>query len=283
VSRPETAAGWGGRVRAVAGDPLHRHRSDAPKVLAEGDPAAIKRLYIDLGDGVWEEHRGDPEAVPLFSLAGTHPVVAGALADVRGTVLDAGCGPNPALSIALARAADRVTVSLDIGHGTVRSAVTAAAGRGVTLRGVVGDVEALPFRDGAFDGVACDDTIEHLPDDARGAAELARVARSGAPVVIATPNRRSLTILRDKARDTLRRRRRPASDYFVSNSHLREYTWRELETLISPVLRRRHRRGVPFEANRARASVARVVNWAVQRPPLRAVSPMLVVVAEPER
>jgi SAM-dependent methyltransferase len=267
----------------VSGDPLDRHRSDAPRVLAEGDPAAIKRLYIDLGDGVWEEHRGDPEAVPLFSLAGTHPVVARELEAVRGTVLDAGCGPNPALSIALARRGGGATVSLDIGLGTVRSAVTAAAGRGVVLLGVVGDVEALPFRAGAFAGVACDDTIEHLPDDARGAAELARVARTGAPVVIATPNRRSLTILRDKLRDTVRRRRGPASDYFVSNSHLREYTWRELDALISPVLRRRHRRGVPFEANRARASVARVVNWAVQRPPLRAVSPMLVVVAEPER
>lgn len=267
----------------MADDPLERHRSDAPRVLAGGDPAAIKRLYVDLGDGIWEQHRGDPDAVPRFSLAGTHGVVAAELSGVRGRVLDAGCGPNPALSIELARAGGRVTVSLDIGHGTVRSAVTAAAGRGVALLGVVGDVEALPFRDGAFDGVACDDTIEHLPDDARGAAELARVARDGAPVVIATPNRRSLTVLRDKARDALRRRRRPASAYFVSTSHLREYTWRELDALIAPVLRPRRRRGVPFEANRARAAVARAVNWSVTRSPLRRVSPMLVVVAEPRR
>lgn len=261
--------------------PLDRHRAKAVTTLARGEPSAIKQLYVELGDDLWEAHGGDPDSVPLFSLKGTHPVVADELARASGIVLDAGCGANPALSIALARAAQRVVVSLDIGLGTVRSALAVGAGRGVQLLGVVGDVEALPFRAGAFDGVACDDTIEHLPDDASGALELARVARRGAIVVIATPNRHSLGVMRLKVRDVLRGRRQPASAYFVSKSHLREYTWGELERLVDPVLREEARRGVPFEGNRTRPAFARAASWFVTRRPFHRVSPMIVLVTTP--
>ena len=258
--------------------PLERHRSDARKVLAEGEPGAIKRLYVDLGDELWRAHGGDPEQVPLFSLSGTHPVVAGELAATRGLVLDAGCGPNPALSLALGSAGHRTVVSLDIGLGTVRSARAVGDALNVELLGVVGDVEALPFRAGAFAGVACDDTIEHLPDDRAGVEELARVAAPGATVVIATPNRRSLGTVRQKARDRVRGVRHPASHYFTSNSHLREYTWRELALLVRPRLQVVARRGVPFEGNRAPAAVVRFANRFITKRPLHRSSPMIVLV-----
>jgi SAM-dependent methyltransferase len=264
------------------GGPLDRHRADATEVLAGGEAAEIKRLYVDLGDDLWEAHAGDPEAVPLFSLAGTHPVVADALSHVHGVVLDAGCGPNPALSIALA-SGPRRAVSLDIGLGTVRSALAVARARGVELLGVVGDVEALPFRSGAFAAVACDDTIEHLPDDRAGVAELARVVSPGSPVVIATPNRRSLGILRLKAMDRLRGRRKPAAAYFVSNSHLREYTWHELGDLVAPVLKVEERRGVTFDGRRAPALLVRIANPLVVRWPFRGLSPMLVLLTTSRR
>lgn len=267
----------------MSGEAVGKHRSAAEDAIASGDPSAIKRLYVELGDDLWSQHGDDPSQMPLFSLQGTHPVVAAELAGVGGTLLDAGCGPNPALSIALAADERRTVVSLDIGHGTVRSALAVAGERGVQLIGVVGDVEALPFRSRAFDGIACDDTIEHLPDDAAGARELTRVAVADAPIAIATPNRRSLGILRRKFVDRIRGRRHPASAYFVSNSHLREYTWRELESLTRPVLDVWTRRGVPFDGRGLNRSLVRVASWLVTRGPFRAVSPMIVLVGRPRR
>lgn len=261
-------------------DAVERHRSQAAEVVASGDPAAIKALYVDLGDDLWARHGDAPETAPLFSLAGTHPVVAAEFDGGNGTVLDAGCGPYPALSIALARG-DRTVVALDIGLGTVRSALGVAAARDVTLLGVVGDVEALPFRTGAFAGVACDDTIEHLPDDRAGADELVRVCAPDALLVVATPNRHSLGVLRRKLGDRLRGRRHPDRHYFVSDSHLREYTWRELETLVGPLATTVAHRGVPFDARRSHAGVAAAVNWLVTKPVLRRWSPMIVLALRP--
>src|SRR5439155_6090134 len=110
---------------------------------------------------------------------------------------------------------------LDSGLGTVRLARSLGEARGVGLLGVVGDVERLPFREGAFDGILCDDTVEHLPDDRAGVAELVRVLARRGRLVLATPNRHSFDVLRRKAADRLRRKSLPSSHYFSSNSHLR--------------------------------------------------------------
>lgn len=47
--------------------------------------------------------------------------------------------------------------------------------------------EALPFADGSFDKILFADVIEHLEDDETAVAEIARVARHGARVVVVTP------------------------------------------------------------------------------------------------
>jgi SAM-dependent methyltransferase len=213
-----------------------RHGESVVAALRSGDPAAVKRLYVELGELLEASYGDDVEAVPQLSLPETVPVVARLLGGVQGPVLDAGCGPLPVASMAVASAeAGRTVVALDLGAGTVRLARERAAIAGVDLLGVAGDLEALPFRDGAFAGIVCDDTIEHVPDDRRAAAELARVSAPGAAVVVATPNRRGAGVLRAKAADLLRGRRRPAAAYFAAESHLREYTWRELVALLAPV------------------------------------------------
>jgi len=155
--------------------------------------------------------------------------------------------------------------------------VARAAGEGARLLGVVGDVEALPFRDGAFAGGVCDDTIEHLPDDDRGARELGRVLAQGGRMVVATPNRHSLAILGHKLRDRIRGRRRPASDYFIVESHLREYTGRELTRLLGPYLKVRRRASVGWSGGWHRRAVSRLVSL----PGGRALSRMVVVEVEP--
>lgn len=49
------------------------------------------------------------------------------------------------------------------------------------------DVTALPFPDRAFDLVCAFDIVEHVEDDQRVFAELSRVARPGASVVLSVP------------------------------------------------------------------------------------------------
>jgi SAM-dependent methyltransferase len=253
--------------------PLARHQAEAPATLASGDPAAIKRLYWDLG-GYWEEtHAEDLSGIPLLSRPETHPVVVQMLEGIRGLVLDAGCGPRASLSVALAVAPERTVVALDMGLGTVRLARAGAAAGAVALLGVVGDVEQLPFRDEAFDGVVCDDTLEHLPDDVSGVSELGRVLGRRGRMVLATPNRHSAVVMKQKLFDLLRGRRHPAAHYFVSNSHIREYSWSEFETLVRPVLQVRRRAGVGWDDSRKR----RIFSRFVGREPVRRVGQMIVL------
>lgn len=261
----------------MAVDPLANHHEAVARVMPGRDPDAIKAMYVDLGADWWEAHADDLDGVPALSLPETHPVVTRLLASARGVLLDAGCGPNPIVSCALAATPGaRAVVALDIGLGTVRTACAIGARRGVCLRGVVGDVERLPFRAGAFAGVACDDTVEHLPDDAAGVRELLRVARRGAPVVVATPNRHNLYILRARLLDRLRRRHHPLEHYFVSSSHLREYTWAELVRLVGAHTTVGARVGCGWERTSTSAT-ARLASWLVRRNPTRRFSSMIVV------
>jgi SAM-dependent methyltransferase len=262
----------------MPGDPLANHRASAGAALNSGDPDVIKRLYIQLGSDWVDAHPDDTdlESLPVLSAGETTPVVVGHLRKVAGLVLDAGCGPNPAVSLALAGGPAQV-VSLDIGWGTVQVARQLARHRGLSLAGVVGDVERLPFRDGCFDGVSCVDCLEHLPDDAAGVRELGRVANAAGTIVLATPNRRNADVLRQRLRDVLRGNRKRREDYFVSNSHIREYTWAELERLIAPVLRLRRRAPVGWSRGWKTNLATRILNvW-----PVHQLSQMIVVVTEP--
>lgn len=46
----------------------------------------------------------------------------------------------------------------------------------------------LPFASGSFDSILCFETVEHFPDPERLVAELGRVARPGAHLILTTPN-----------------------------------------------------------------------------------------------
>jgi len=204
-------------------DPLERHRIKSGEAIASSDEAAIKSLYVELGRDFWEHAEGRSDyTVPVLSAPETLSTVTDALAGTSGLILDAGCGPNPAVAIALARDASRSVVALDLGWGMVRTAKSVAEGQGTGLLAVAGDVERLPFRPEVFAGLVCDDTIEHLPNDATGVSELARVLRPGGRALLATPNRHSAAVLLAKLRDRVGGVRKAARDYFVASSHLRE-------------------------------------------------------------
>jgi ubiquinone/menaquinone biosynthesis C-methylase UbiE len=79
----------------------------------------------------------------------------------------------------------RDVVGVDFTAGMVREARSLQQARGVTnLLFTLGDAEALPFRDGSFDIVACRQAAHHFPHLSRALGEMARVAKSGGRVVL---------------------------------------------------------------------------------------------------
>ena len=91
-------------------------------------------------------------------------------------VLDLGCGVGQGMR----HLAPRESIGVDL-----EPTVLPPQGR----PGVCADMRFLPFRAGAVGAVVSSHSIEHVPDPERVVAEIARVARGDALVVIATPNR----------------------------------------------------------------------------------------------
>lgn len=83
------------------------------------------------------------------------------------------------------RFSGRRVVAVDIAMDHLR-----AARRTQDVLPVAADITALPFRDGAFGGVACIDTFEHLPAPSRRGAltEIHRVLASGGAAAIGFPS-----------------------------------------------------------------------------------------------
>lgn len=52
---------------------------------------------------------------------------------------------------------------------------------------VVGDVLALPFRDGVADGAMCNEVLEHVPEPDRAIAELNRILKPGGTLYVTVP------------------------------------------------------------------------------------------------
>ena len=99
----------------------------------------------------------------------------------RGRLLDVGSGPGR-LATRLAREAPNLAVTgVDISEEMVERAARRAeeASLAERVRFEVGDVGALPFADGEFDGVVSTLSLHHWPDASRGLAEIHRVLKPG--------------------------------------------------------------------------------------------------------
>jgi ubiquinone/menaquinone biosynthesis C-methylase UbiE len=109
--------------------------------------------------------------------------VDAARADSTTAALDLACGPG-IVTAALARVSGTV-VAFDLTPEMLTRAESrcrAAGTDNVSFR--QGDAAALPFADGTFDRVVTRLSIHHFPDPARVLAEIHRVARPGARLVL---------------------------------------------------------------------------------------------------
>jgi ubiquinone/menaquinone biosynthesis C-methylase UbiE len=114
-------------------------------------------------------------------------------------ILDVGCGDGRHLAMTR-RVAGVTAVGVDLdAHDVGRAAErlrtldalppaqggsVRGAGPWLTLRG---DIQRLPFPDGAFDCVIASEVLEHLPDDRGALAELTRVLRPGGILAVSVP------------------------------------------------------------------------------------------------
>jgi SAM-dependent methyltransferase len=99
-----------------------------------------------------------------------------------GQLLDVACGQGKFLAYAHSRGFELTGVDVsDV-------AVEIAGERVPEAHVVLGAGESLPFEDDSFDVVTCIGSLEHFPDPAAGAAEMARVLRPGGSAVIFVPN-----------------------------------------------------------------------------------------------
>jgi SAM-dependent methyltransferase len=111
------------------------------------------------------------------------------LADVTGArVIEIGCGRG-GFAAWLAAQGAREVVGADFSGVAVRKAAALGRERRLgNLRFAVADLCALGCAGGAFDIAVSCETIEHVPDPARGVAELARLLRPGGRLYLTTPN-----------------------------------------------------------------------------------------------
>jgi SAM-dependent methyltransferase len=140
----------------------------------------------------------DPAQVAAFSAVADQGLTLFEAALVRQgfapgqRILDVGCGGGRE-AVPLVRAGFAV-VALDVSVAMVRAATTHAAACGVSFRAVVASAAALPFRPGAFDGVAMlGQVIAHVPGR-HGRIGALRAAwhalRPGGTLIMTTHNRR---------------------------------------------------------------------------------------------
>lgn len=141
-------------------------------VMSVDPPSAPSRDLTEINrefyDGLWADTY--VERPERFN---TWPLVTSLLPGSAAR-LEIGPGLRPRLPVAGTRFID----------------LSAAAVAQLNARGgcaAVGEITALPFADGQFDLVAAFDVIEHVTDDRRVFAELARVLKSGGVLLCAVP------------------------------------------------------------------------------------------------
>lgn len=116
--------------------------------------------------------------------------VLGRLGPGGGPLLDAGCGAG-GLLVAAASTGQPVT-GLDIALRWLVIAQKRLAEAGLTADLVCADIAAPPLAPASYDRIAATDLFEHLPDPARGAQALRRLARPGARLFVTGANRFTL-------------------------------------------------------------------------------------------
>ncbi len=112
-----------------------------------------------------------------------------------GRILDVGCGTgDDAIALAELVGTTGQVVGIDSSAVMVEEARRRAADLALPVTFTEGDAHHLTFADGTFDGCRADRTFQHLERPDQALAELVRVAKPGAVVLVADPDWETLVI-----------------------------------------------------------------------------------------
>lgn len=105
---------------------------------------------------------------------------------VGAAILDVGCGTGQdALDLAQAVGPHGRVVGIDYSETMLEAARTRAAQAQLPVEYVLAEASQLPFADASFDGCQASRVFGHLREPERALAEMVRVARPGARIVVA--------------------------------------------------------------------------------------------------
>lgn len=180
-------------------------------------------------------------------------------------ILDVGCGADPSYAREIAAMGMQVH-GLDYTFNFLRLAQP----RSGDMKLAQADATQMPYRDSAFDAAICSETAEHIPDDRRVVEEIARVLKPGGLLFFTIPNlwNASRIVSMIKARDFNVR---------LAEHHIREYSPRQVDRLLSPwfTIERRYNVGFGWKGPRGR-TLDRMVTLGL----LRRFSSSIAVVAK---
>ena len=106
-------------------------------------------------------------------------------------VLDMGCGGGRHAFALYRRGAHVVALDLDAAElkdvAGMFAAIAPEVPEGATAQAIRGSAYELPFADASFDKIIAAEVLEHLPEDTRAMAELARVLKPGGSIAVTVP------------------------------------------------------------------------------------------------
>ena len=173
---------------------MDHHEHAATGVDIEPGSAAwsewVKDYYRDVETYDWVDVADNLRGLEAFFHKNRARVVRGLTAKYAvpdAPMLDAGCGTGLNL-----RHLPKGSTGIDINPRNVELLRTRLPSHPV----VEGDIEAMPFADGAFGTVLCTEVLEHVPDPAAAIREFHRVLRPGGVLIGSVPARSAIWKLR---------------------------------------------------------------------------------------
>jgi ubiquinone/menaquinone biosynthesis C-methylase UbiE len=118
------------------------------------------------------------------------------LLDVRPgqQVLEVACGTGDDARVLAGQVGSGRVLAVDASQAMIAEALRRSAGSRLPLDFQVADAQHLPFSADSFHACRCDRSFMHIPDPRRALAEMVRVARPGAAIVVFEVDFGTLTI-----------------------------------------------------------------------------------------
>jgi len=137
------------------------------------------------------------------------------------TVIDVGCGDGGFIGFCAGQGAEVLFVDRDE-EKLARTEQRIKASPARAYRAILSDCDPIPLEDGTGDLVICTEVLEHVPDPAKFLAELIRVAKPGARLLVSVPDARSEQFVSATA----------PPQYFEVPNHIRIFSAEAFEKLL---------------------------------------------------